>query len=281
MALTIVVVHPDLLGTYGDGGNGLVLVRRAEWRGIDVELVDAPSDRPLPAGDVYCLGGGEDSPQLRAAELLRAEGALARAVDAGAAVLAVCAGYQIAGRTFPGADGRALPGIGLLDVSTVKGPGCRAVGEVLAEPIADGPAGDGPGGDGMAGGPAASGPAGGSPAGSGAARPLPTLTGFENHGGVTTVGPGARPLARVVAGVGNGSGDGTEGAWAGRVVGTYLHGPVLARNPALADVLLGWATGQALEPLPDDEQNALRRERLAAVRRSSRVEWWRGVGRHR
>jgi lipid II isoglutaminyl synthase (glutamine-hydrolysing) len=252
MALTIVVVHSDLLGTYGDGGNGLVLVRRAKWRGIDVELVDAPSDRPLPAGDVYCLGGGEDSPQLRAAELLRADGALARAVDAGAAVLAVCAGYQIAGRTFPGADGRALPGLGLLDVSTVKGPGRRAVGEMLAEPLAGGPVGS-----------------------------LPTLTGFENHGGVTTVGPGARPLARVVAGVGNGSGDGTEGAWAGRVVGTYLHGPVLARNPALADVLLGWATGQALEPLADDEQDALRRERLAAVRRSSRVEWWRGVGRHR
>ena len=265
MALTIVVVHPDLLGTYGDGGNGLVLTRRAEWRGIDAELVEAPSDRPLPAGDVYCLGGGEDSPQLRAAEILRTDGALARAVDGGAAVLAVCAGYQIVGRTFPGADGRALPGLGLLDVSTVKGSGRRAVGEVLAEPVPGGPTVDGR-------------PAGGAAADGGPAEPLPTLTGFENHGGVTTVGPGARPLARVAAGVGNGSGDGTEGAWAGRVVGTYLHGPVLARNPALADVLLGWAIGRRLDPLPDEEEHALRRERLATVRRATRASWFRVGG---
>lgn len=247
MAVTVVVVHPDLLGTYGDGGNGLVLAQRAAWRGIDVDLVDAPSDRPLPTGDVYCLGGGEDSPQFRAAEILRTDGALPRAVDAGAAVLAVCAGYQIMGRSFPGADARLLPGVGLLDVTTVKGPGRRAVGEMLAEPL-NGPA---------------------------AMSPLPTLTGFENHGGVTTIGPEARPLARVVSGVGNGAGDGTEGAWAGRVVGTYLHGPVLARNPALADLLLGWATGATLEPLPDDEEHALRRERLAAVRRSTRASWFR------
>ena len=102
-------------------------------------------------------------------------------------------------------------------------------------------------------------------------RDLPTLTGFENHGGVTTVGPGAAPLARVVHGVGNGGGDRTEGAWAGRVVGTYLHGPVLARNPALADLLLGWALARPGEPpvdlasLDDAEPAALRQERLAAA----------------
>jgi CobQ-like glutamine amidotransferase family enzyme len=100
-------------------------------------------------------------------------------------------------------------------------------------------------------------------------RPLPRLTGFENHGGVTTLGPDARPLARVVSGVGNGAGDGTEGAWSGRVVGTYLHGPVLARNVALADLLLGWALGDGgdglLTPLDDAEEDALRAERLAAV----------------
>src|SRR6202012_4289194 len=117
----------------------------------------------------------------------------------------VCAGYQIMGQTFPGADGRPLPGVGLLDLTTGKGPGRRAVGEGVAEPIHWG-----------------------------LGPPLPTLTGFENHGGITSVGPDAQPLARVVSGVGNGAGDGTEGAWAGRIVGTYLHGPVLARNPALA-----------------------------------------------
>jgi CobQ-like glutamine amidotransferase family enzyme len=239
-ALTVVVIFPDLLGTYGDGGNGVVLARRAAWRGIDVELVEAPSDQPLPAGDLYCLGGGEDGPQVRAAETLRADGTLARRVDQGAAVLAVCAGYQIVGRTFPGADGRLLPGIGLLDVATVKGKGRRAVGEVVAVPLSL------PG--------------------------LPTLTGFENHGGVTSVGPGAQPLSRVVAGTGNGAGDQTEGAWAGRVVGTYLHGPVLARNPALADLLLGWAVGGgSLAPLDDHEEDALRVERLGAVRPAGRL----------
>jgi CobQ-like glutamine amidotransferase family enzyme len=238
-ALTVVVVYPDLLGTYGDGGNGVVLARRAAWRGIGAELVESASDRPLPAGHLYCLGGGEDGPQVQAAESLAADGALARAVGSGAAVLAVCAGYQIAGRRFPDAGGRARPGLGLLDVATSKAAGRRAVGEVVAEPLDGGPA---PG-------------------------PLPTLTGFENHGGVTMVGPGARPLARVTAGVGNGAGDRTEGAWAGRVVGTYLHGPVLARNPALADLLLSWAVGSALEPLDDAEERALRTERLAAAGR--------------
>jgi lipid II isoglutaminyl synthase (glutamine-hydrolysing) len=236
VTLRVVVVYPDLLGTYGDGGNGLVLAQRARWRGLDAELVEAGSDGALPDGDVYCLGGGEDGPQHRAAETLRADGTLLRAAAGGAVVLAVCAGYQIAGRTYPSADGRSLEGLGLLDVTTVKGAGRRAVGELLAEPLDGG---------------------------------LPTLTGFENHGGVTRRGPSAAPLARVVTGVGNG--DGSEGATSGRVVGTYLHGPVLARNPALADLLLSWATGEELSPLDDHEEEALRTERIAAVRRRHRL----------
>ena len=251
-ALTVVVVYPDLLGTYGDGGNGLVLTRRAQWRGVSAELVEATSDGPLPAADLYCLGGGEDSPQVRAAELLRADRAFARSVGAGAAVLAVCAGYQIVGTSFPAADGSPRPGVGLLDLETRKGTGRRAVGEVLANPL---------GPDGVA---------------------LPVLTGFENHGGITTLGSGVRPLARVVTGVGNGDGRRTEGAVAGRVLGTYLHGPVLARNPALADLLLAWALRVppgSLAPLDDAEESALRAERQAAVsgRRTPRAaarSWW-------
>ncbi|MHB8219082.1 MAG: type 1 glutamine amidotransferase [Acidimicrobiales bacterium] len=244
MSLTVVVVYPELLGTYGDGGNGTVLMRRAAWRGIPAEVVQAPSDRPLPDGDVYCLGGGEDGPQVQAAEALRSDGRLHEAVAAGATVLAVCAGYQIIGASYPGADGEDRPGVGLLDIVTVKGSGRRAVGEVLADPFDPG---------------------------------LPFLSGFENHSGVTTVGPGAGPLAGIRVGVGNGAGAGepTEGAVAGRVVGTYLHGPVLARNPALADLLLGWAVAGAAErrgqelPTPmsvldDAEEQALRAERLAA-----------------
>ncbi len=233
MSLAVVVVHPDLLGTYGDGGNGVVLVQRARWRGIDAELVEATSGAPLPTGDVYCLGGGEDAAQTASAERLRAEGTLERAVAAGATVLAVCAGFQILGHSFAVADGRDVAGVGLLDVTTAKGSGRRAVGEVLAEP-----------GSVLAG--------------------VPVLTGFENHGGLTTRGTHAAPLAHLTVGVGNG--DGTDGAIGGKVVGTYLHGPVLARNPALADLLLSWATGGSLSALDDAEEQALREERIAAVR---------------
>jgi hypothetical protein len=185
---------------------------------------------------------------VRAARTLIQDGTLAARVAAGAVVLAVCAGFQVVGRSFPGATGEAHEGVGLLDVETVKGAGPRAVGEVVAEPV------------GLAGPPAL-------PA-------LPALTGFENHGGVTARGDGTEALGLVTAGVGNG--DGSEGAVLGRVVGTYLHGPVLARNPALADVLLSWALGDtALAPLDDGAAESLREERLGAVRRR------RGLGRLR
>jgi lipid II isoglutaminyl synthase (glutamine-hydrolysing) len=236
--LRVVVVYPDLLGTYGDGGNGRVLAKRAEWRGIAVALSEASSDAPLPEGDIYCLGGGEDDPQARAARTLEEDGGLRRAVHDGAVVLAVCAGYQILGRSFPAADGTLRTGLGLLDVRTVKGSR-RAVGEVLSNPGRD---------PGLGGGSAS----------------LGLLTGFENHAGQTMLGPKAQPLGQLRVGVGNG--DGTEGAVSGRVVGTYLHGPVLARNPGLADLLLSWALGGTapLAPLDDRETDQLRAERLSA-----------------
>jgi hypothetical protein len=239
-ALRVAVLFPDLLGTYGDGGNGLILARRASWRGCDVELLQAVSDAPVPEADIYCLGGGEDGPQVRAARTLIDDGTLARRVAGGAVVLAVCAGFQVVGRSFPGAGGDAHEGVGLLDIETVKGAGPRAVGEVVAEPV---------GLEGLA-----------------EASAFPALTGFENHGGVTALGEGTAPLGRVTVGVGNG--DGSEGARQGRVVGTYLHGPVLARNPALADVLLSWALGDAaLAPLDDRAAESLREARLGAARR--------------
>lgn len=234
--LRVAVVYPDLLGTYGDGGNGVVLARRAEWRGYDVTLLQAVSDRPLPEADIYCLGGGEDGPQVRAAQTLVDDGTLARRVGDGAVVLAVCAGFQIVGRSFPGAAGDPHEGVGLLDIETMKPASPRAVGEVLVEVD-----------------PALVGP-------------LPPLTGFENHGGATSLGEGTTALGRVVAGVGNADGNGSEGAVQGRVVGTYLHGPVLARNPGLADRLLAWALGDVtLEQLDDHEAESLREERLVAV----------------
>ena len=153
--LRVAVVYPDLLGTYGDGGNGLILARRAEWRGLEVELLQAASDAALPGADIYCLGGGEDGPQVHAARTLLDDGGLSRRVADGAVVLAVCAGYQVAGRSFPGAEGEPHEGLGLLPLTTAKVALPRAVGEVVAEPDES--------------------------------MGLPVLTGFENHGGRSTL----------------------------------------------------------------------------------------------
>jgi CobQ-like glutamine amidotransferase family enzyme len=231
--LRVVWVYPDLLSTYGDRGNLLVLSRRARLRGIDVEPVEVNSDQNVPAdGDIYLLGGGEDLPQILAANRLRTDGGLAAGVSRGAVVFAVCAGYQLLGHEFGGVEGERVDGLGLLDISSGRGDR-RGVGELVADVDP--------------------------------ALGVPRLSGFENHQGVTRLGPGARPLARVSLGTGNG--DGTEGAYAGKVLGTYMHGPALARNPGLADLLLSWAAG-GLRPLaPEDEEWAsqLRAERLAAV----------------
>ncbi|PZS18520.1 MAG: glutamine amidotransferase [Acidimicrobiales bacterium] len=233
-AVTIVVVHPDLLGTYGDGGNAVVLAQRLRWRGVAAEVIEIASDQAVPASaDLYCLGGGEDGPQTQSAAAMAAGRPLTRAMQDGAVVLAVCAGYQVVGESFAGSDGQPRAGLGLLDVRAAKGVGLRAVGEVVCAPVPE--------------------------------LGLPTLTGYENHGGLTTLGPSARPLAQVRTGVGNGGGDGTEGALGARVVGTYLHGPLLARNPALADLLLSWVVGP-LDPLDDTEVMALRTARLTAAR---------------
>jgi lipid II isoglutaminyl synthase (glutamine-hydrolysing) len=232
-SIRLVWVYPDLLSTYGDRGNLLVLERRARLRGIETEAVAVNADEPVPrSGDIYLMGGGEDLPQILAARRLRADGGVAAAAGAGAVVLAVCAGYQVIGTEFGGSEGEPVPGLGILDIRSGRGDR-RGVGEIVADVDPE--------------------------------LGVPRLTGFENHQGVTTLGPGARPLARVTAGVGNG--DGTEGAYAGKVVGTYLHGPVLVRNPGLADLLLSWVAGPLAALAGPDEEWArrLREERLTAA----------------
>lgn len=229
----LVWVYPDLLSTYGDRGNLLVLERRARLRGLDVESVMVNADQPIPQqADIYLMGGGEDLPQILAASRLRADGGLTAAARTGAVIFAVCAGYQLLGREFGGEDGQPVQGLEILNMHSGRSQR-RGVGEILAD--VDPSLG------------------------------VPRLTGFENHQGVTQLGDGVAPLAKVAVGVGNG--DGTEGAIAGRVVGTYLHGPVLVRNPDLADLLLTWAAGP-LPPLQADDEEwtrRLREQRLAAV----------------
>lgn len=228
-AVRIALVFPELLGTYGDGGNAVVLAQRLRWRGIPAEVVRVGMDDALPHGcDIYVLGGGEDAPQTFATARL-AEVGLARAVDFGATVFAVCAGLQVLGQSFTGSDGKQQSGLGIVDCTT-RPKGERQIGELVVEPTA---------------------------------FDLPLLTGFENHGGITELGPDATPLGRVKVGHGNGVG-GVEGVVSGRVLGTYLHGPALARNPALADLLLSWVTG-ALQPLDEPLIDRLRSERLSAA----------------
>lgn len=237
MTVKIVLVYQSLLGIYGDQGNSKVLAKRLLWRGIDAEVVQVEPGQQLPRdGSIYLLGGGEDNAQTTAVRELRNSGALFDALGDGAVLFAVCAGYQICGTTFTiGENDEVREGLGLLDVKTRRGA-TRAVGEILTEWT--------------------------KPDGT-----TSLLTGFENHGGYTTLGPDATPLARVQVGIGN-DGLGTEGAVQGRVVATYPHGPVLARNPELADHLLELALGRPLEPLMrcQHEIDGLRRERLEFVR---------------
>ncbi len=229
-ALTLVHVYPQLLGTYGDRGNVLALVHRARGRGLAVRVVDVGLDEALPrTADLYVLGGGEDAAQLLAARCLLADDRVA-AVLVGAPTFAVCAGLQLLARSFLDGDGRPTPGLGLLDVECGRLER-RAVGEVVTEPV------------GLPG--------------------ATTLTGYENHRGSARLGPAARPLGRVVSGVGNGDGQ-TEGAQQGTVLATYLHGPALVRNPWLADELLARAAGP-LAAYDDGPIEELRAERLAAA----------------
>lgn len=246
--LTIGLILPDVLGTYGDDGNALVLRQRARMRGIDAEITRFTLDDAVPSGlDIYCLGGGEDTAQILATEHLAKDRGLITAATAGRPIFAVCAGMQILGDSFRAA-GRVVDGLGLIDATTVSLQK-RAIGEVVSTPTRAGFTAD----------------------------LTEKLTGFENHMGATLLGRDAEPLGRVIRGEGNcdtwGASDvvdnerqqHAEGAVQGSVVATYMHGPALARNPQLADLLLATAMGQTLKdlaPLDIDVVDRLRAERL-------------------
>lgn len=233
--IRIGLVLPDVLGTYGDDGNALVLRSRARMRGRDAEIVRITLGEPIPDDcHVYTIGGGEDAAQMLAVQHLRQDGTL-KALATEKPILAICAGLQILGHSFL-AGGKVVEGLGLIDATTSPQEN-RSIGELITDP---------------------------SDALTGLTEPL---TGFENHLGATVLGPAAQPLATVRHGKGNNSSDKTEGAVQNQIVATYMHGPVLARNPQLADLLLARGLGiepSELEPLDLPEVAALRRERLRA-----------------
>ena len=224
------LVLPDVMGTYGDNGNALILRQRLRMRDIDAEVVHITLNDPVPEScDVYTLGGAEDSAQRLATRHLTKYPGLQKAAERGVPVLAICAAIQVLGHWYETSAGERVDGISMFDVTTAPQEK-RSIGEVVSEPFLDGL--------------------------------NAKLTGFENHRGGTTLGLDAAPLAKVTSGVGNGVGDGREGVVQGSVIGTYMHGPVLARNPELADYLLEKALGTRLAPLDLPEVTQLRRERL-------------------
>jgi CobQ-like glutamine amidotransferase family enzyme len=239
--LRVCALYPDLLNIYADRGNLLLLERRCEWRGIGFELAGVGLGDPLDADahDLFYIGGGQDRDQaLCALDMVETKrDALHAAAGRGAVVFAVCGGYQLLGHGYEMGDER-LPGVGLVDLDTVREDGPRLIGNV-AIALDDGT----------------------------------TLAGFENHGGRTHLGPGAKPLGRVLRGHGNDGRSGFEGVRGGphgTVVGTYLHGPLLPKNAHFADWLIATALGVAPSDLPPLD-DALEDAAHAAARRAAGV----------
>lgn len=220
-------LYPAEMSIYADRGNIAALRRRMEWRGMSLDVVGAGLGKAIDdTFDIYYLGGGQDADQAVVARDLgptKADALRSAAAD-GAVVLCICGGYQLGGHGYTGVDGARMPGIGLIDVDTVASDGPRLIGDVIVETEVCG-------------------------------RPT-TVVGFENHAGRTRLGAGVSPFGRVVHGHGNDGSSGHEGAVRDHVIGTYLHGPLLPKNPAVADTVLRWAlehagSEAALEPLDD------------------------------
>jgi hypothetical protein len=238
-SLRVCALYPDLMNIYADRGNLRLLEQRCRWRGLGFELSASGLGDALDpdAADLFYIGGGQDRDQRLCAFDL-ADGkreALHAAADRGAAILAVCGGYQLLGRCYEMGD-ELLPGVGLVDLSTVRSDGPRLIGNVAIEVELD----------------------------PGERR---VLAGFENHGGRTALGPGETPLGRVLSGRGNDGQSGFEGVRRGNVIGTYLHGPLLPKNAWLADWLITAALDleEPLTPLDDRLEAAAHAEARRAA----------------
>lgn len=237
--LRVCALYPDLMNIYADRGNLIMLERRSEWRGIDFTLISRGlGDRLDPdAADIYYIGGGQDRDQKLCAHDLaeHKRDDLHAAAARGAVVFAVCGGYQLLGSSYQLGE-ETLPGVGLVELHTVRANGPRLIGNVAIEVELD----------------------------AGTRR---VLAGFENHGGRTYLAGAAEPLGRVLMGHGNNDRDGHEGVRAGNVIGTYLHGPLLPKNAWFADWLITAALGlpNPLSPLPDELEDAAHAEARRAA----------------
>ena len=239
MILRVCALYPDLMNIYADRGNLLMLERRCAWRGIEWRLHESTLGEPLlDEHDLYYIGGGQDADQRRCAgDLLEHKAAALHAAAArGAVVLGVCGGYQLLGHSYElGAE--TIPGIGLLDLHTVRSDGPRLIGNVALQ------------------------------------SPEGVIAGFENHAGRTHLAPGQAPLGRVLHGYGNDAHSGLEGARSANVIGTYVHGPLLPKNSWLCDWLTALALGveaEALAPLEDSLERAAHASALRAAGMSTR-----------
>ena len=220
-------LYPKLLNIYGDGGNIVTLKKRAEWRGIEVEVHNINSgDVWLGEHDIYFIGGGQDTQQIEVShELNRHKEFMTSERDRGAVFLGICGGYQLLGHYYQPHEGEKLMGISLLDAYTVAG-NKRFIGNVTIQ--------------------------------SNIGSNLPDnnfLVGFENHSGLTYLQGDTKPIGTVIVGNGNNGEDKTEGARFKNVFGTYMHGSFLPKNPKFADYLLELAIGESLEPLDDTIEN--------------------------
>jgi len=231
MKLTIGYLYADIMSLYGDRGNVLCLVRRCQWRGMDVAVKELRLGEPIDpkAIDFFFIGGGADShQQLIAEDLVKVKGpGIREAIEEGAAALTICGGYQLFGYYYRPISGEDLPGLGLFNAWTIhrgaqlgvkvktitEAKVIRCVGNLVVQ------------------------------------WGKHVLVGFENHGGRTYLGPGAQPLGKVLLGRGNNGEDGCEGIVYKNAIGTYLHGPCLPKNPHLADYLIQAALARRYGPV--------------------------------
>ena len=244
MSISIAIIYPEILGTYGDRGNALSLAYRAKQRGIDCEIINVMADDSLPQScDIYMLGGGEDNAQTLATSLLEKQRVTLDNIVDNSIILAICAGFQILGKQFPTTGGKLNNGLDIIDVTTKRGTP-RIIGEVTSQCQSPG---------------------------------IGRLSGFENHGGRTILGPNVTPLGKVHIGNENGIGYNrdsntseityVDGYFSKNIIASYMHGPLLARNPKLCDYLISKITGiETLSTINDDTADFLHRDRLKTVK---------------